>query len=83
MEGHGGFEHNLHGLRVVDILEQKYPDFPGLNLSWEVKESIVKHISPYDHTSTTTEYNIDEMPLLEAQIVDKADSIAYDNHDLG
>ena len=54
---------------VVDILEQKYPDFPGLNLSWEVKESIVKHISPYDHTSTTTEYNIDEMPLLEAQIV--------------
>ena len=58
MEGHGGFEHNLHGLRVVDILEQKYPDFPGLNLSWEVKESIVKHISPYDHTSTTTEYNI-------------------------
>ncbi|MBM4056526.1 MAG: deoxyguanosinetriphosphate triphosphohydrolase, partial [Planctomycetes bacterium] len=82
MEGHGGFEHNLHGLRVVDILEQKYPDFPGLNLSWEVKESIVKHISPYDHTSTTTEYNIDERPLLEAQIVDKADSIAYDNHDL-
>ncbi|MBM2834507.1 MAG: Deoxyguanosinetriphosphate triphosphohydrolase-like protein, partial [Candidatus Brocadiaceae bacterium] len=80
MEGHGGFEHNLHGLRVVDILEQKYPDFPGLNLSWEVKESIVKHISPYDHTSTTTEYNIDERPLLEAQIVDKADSIAYDNH---
>ena len=82
MEGHGGFEHNLHGLRVVDILEQKYPDFPGLNLSWEVKESIVKHISPYDRTSTTTEYNIDERPLLEAQIVDKADSIAYDNHDL-
>jgi len=82
MEGHGGFEHNLHGLRVVDILEQKYPNFPGLNLSWEVKESIVKHISPYDHTSNTTEYNIDERPLLEAQIVDKADSIAYDNHDL-
>jgi len=82
MEGHGGFEHNLHGLRVVDILEQKYPDFPGLNLSWELKESIVKHTSPYDHTSTTTEYNINEKPLLEAQIVDKADSIAYDNHDL-
>ena len=82
MEGHGGFEHNLHGLRVVDILEQKYPDFPGLNLSWEVKESIVKHTSPYDHTSTTTEYNADDRPLLEAQIVDKADSIAYDNHDL-
>ena len=82
MEGYGGFEHNLHGLRVVDILEQKYPDFPGLNLSWEVKESIVKHTSPYDHTSATTEYNADDRPLLEAQIVDKADSIAYDNHDL-
>ncbi|MDO8142385.1 MAG: dNTP triphosphohydrolase, partial [Candidatus Brocadiales bacterium] len=82
MEGHGGFEHNLHGLRVVDILEQKYPNFPGLNLSWELKESIVKHTSPYDHTSATTEYNAYERPLLEAQIVDKADSIAYDNHDL-
>ncbi|MGQ3685127.1 MAG: deoxyguanosinetriphosphate triphosphohydrolase [Candidatus Loosdrechtia sp.] len=82
MQGHGGFEHNLHGLRVVDILEQKYPDFPGLNLSWELKESIVKHKSPYDNTSVAIEYNISEQPLLEAQIVDKADSIAYDNHDL-
>ncbi len=82
MQGHGGFEHNLHGLRVVDILERKYPDFPGLNLSWELKESIVKHISPYDNNSYVTEYNANEQPLLEAQIVDKADSIAYDNHDL-
>lgn len=82
MEGHGGFEHNLHGLRVVDILERKYPDFPGLNLSWELKESIVKHKSPYNNTSVTTEYRTNEQPLLEAQIVDKADSIAYDNHDL-
>jgi dGTPase len=82
MEGHGGFEHNLHGLRVVDILEHKYPNFPGLNLSWELKESIVKHISPYNHTPVTTEYNTEEQPLLEAQIVDRADSIAYDNHDL-
>lgn len=82
MEGHGGFEHNLHGLRVVDILERKYPDFPGLNLSWELKESIIKHKSPYDNTSVATEYHANEQPLLEAQIVDKADSIAYDNHDL-
>ncbi len=82
MEGHGGFEHNLHGLRVVDILEQKYPDFPGLNLSWEVKESIVKHVSPPNVASAAAEYNTNERPLLEAQIVDKADSIAYDNHDL-
>lgn len=82
MEGHGGFEHNLHGLRVVDILERKYPDFPGLNLSWELKESIVKHKFPYNNTSVATEYRTNEQPLLEAQIVDKADSIAYDNHDL-
>lgn len=82
MEGHGGFEHNLHGLRVVDILERKYPDFPGLNLSWELKESIVKHNSSYNNTSVATEYHTNEQPLLEAQIVDKADSIAYDNHDL-
>src|SRR5574341_2117522 len=82
MEGHGGFEHNLHGLRVVDILEKKYPEFPGLNLSWELKESIVKHNSPYNHNHVTKEYNDNKQPLLEAQIVDKADSIAYDNHDL-
>ncbi len=82
MEGHGGFEHNLHGLRVVDILEHKYPNFPGLNLSWELKESIVKHNSPYNNHPITTEYNTNERPLLEAQIVDMADSIAYDNHDL-
>lgn len=82
MEGHGGFEHNLHGLRVVDILERKYPDFRGLNLSWELKESIVKHNSSYNNTSVATEYHTNEQPLLEAQIVDKADSIAYDNHDL-
>lgn len=81
MGGHGGFEHNLHGLRVVDILEQKYPDFPGLNLSWELKESIVKHnLRPGN--SIAAEYNANERPLLETQIVDKADSIAYDNHDL-
>ena len=82
MEGHGGFEHNLHGLRVVDILEKKYPNFPGLNLSWELKESIVKHKSSYNNAAVTMEYNASEQPLLEAQIVDKADSIAYDNHDL-
>jgi dGTPase len=81
MKGHGGFEHNLHGLRVVDILEQKYPAFPGLNLSWELKESIVKH-NFHSRASIAAEYNANERPLMEAQIVDKADSIAYDNHDL-
>lgn len=82
MKDYGGFEHNLHGLRVVDILEKKYPEFSGLNLSWELKESMVKHISPYNSSHTTKEYNDTKQPLLEAQIVDKADSIAYDNHDL-
>ncbi|MFQ5861720.1 MAG: deoxyguanosinetriphosphate triphosphohydrolase [Candidatus Brocadiales bacterium] len=79
MRGHGGFEHNLHGLRVVDILEKRYPRFPGLNLSWELRESIVKHDA---HMDPPVEFRPEEKPLLEAQVVEKADSIAYDNHDL-
>ncbi|MFQ5956344.1 MAG: deoxyguanosinetriphosphate triphosphohydrolase [Candidatus Brocadiales bacterium] len=79
MQGHGGFEHNLHGLRVVDILEKRYPRFPGLNLSWELRESIVKHDASMD---SPEEFKPEGKPLLEAQVVDKADSIAYDNHDL-
>ncbi len=79
MKEHGGFEHNQHALRVVDILEKRYPNFPGLNLSWEVRESIVKH----DVSKVVPkEFNPQEKPLLEAQVVDKADSIAYDTHDL-
>ncbi|MEE9514583.1 MAG: deoxyguanosinetriphosphate triphosphohydrolase, partial [Candidatus Brocadiales bacterium] len=73
------FEHNLHGLRVVDVLEKRYPGFPGLNLSWELRESIVKHDAG---TNTVKEFRPEERPLLEAQVVEKADSIAYDNHDL-
>ena len=79
MRDHGGFEHNLHGLRVVDMLERRYPEFPGLNLSWELRESIVKHGST---GNIITEFNPEERPLLEAQVVENADSIAYDNHDL-
>ena len=48
LEGVGGFEHNLQSLRVVDELEERYPGFNGLNLSWEVREGIIKHASPYD-----------------------------------
>ena len=48
MAKYGGFNHNLHSLRVVDILEEKYPDFPGLNRTWEVREGIVKHSSAFD-----------------------------------
>jgi len=78
----GGFNHNLHGLRVVDFLEDRYPEFPGLNLTWEVREGIVKHSSAFDKSAKLKELAPQEIPTLEAQIVDVADEIAYDNHDL-
>src|SRR4030042_182930 len=78
----GGFNHNLQGLRVVDILEERYIDFPGLNLTWEVREGIAKHSSAFDKAVAPEELAPDEMPTLESQIVDIADEIAYDNHDL-
>ena len=78
----GGFNHNLQGLRVVDYLEERYPDFPGLNLTWEVREGIVKHSSAFDRAVDIKEFPVGEMPSLETQVVDIADEIAYDNHDL-
>lgn len=78
----GGFNHNLHSLRVVDLLEEKYPNFSGLNLSWEVREGIVKHSSAFDKSVKIAGLAPEEMPTLETQIVDIADEIAYDNHDL-
>jgi dGTPase len=80
MADHGGFEHNEHGLRVVDLLEQQYPDFPGLNLTHEVRECIVKHQTRWD-TPQVEEFGLGPAPL-EGQVVEAADSIAYDNHDL-
>ncbi len=82
MSGHGGFNHNLQSLRVVDILEEKYPDFPGLNLTWEIREGIIKHSSAFDKSAIVKALSPAEMPTLESQIVDIADEIAYDNHDL-
>lgn len=82
MTNHGGFEHNLHTLRIVDELEERYPDFPGLNLTWETREGIVKHQTKYDHTKIPAELKPAVRPTLEAQIVDIADEIAYDNHDI-
>jgi len=78
----GGFNHNLQGLRVVDVLEERYPDFSGINLSWEVREGIVKHSSAFDKAVKINELAPRESPTLETQIVDIADEIAYDNHDL-
>ena len=82
MKGSGGFNHNLQGLRVVDYLEARYPDFPGLNLTWEVREGIVRHSSAFDRVAKVKEFPIKGSPSLETQIVDIADEIAYDNHDL-
>ena len=81
MEGHGGFEHNRQGLRVVDYLEERYPDFKGLNLTWEVREGILKHTTAYD-CPEIKDFKDHRSPTLEAQVVDVADEIAYDSHDL-
>jgi len=75
-----GFEHNLQTLRVVDLLEDRYPNFPGLNLTWEVREGIAKHSTDYDQPEIAAFG--DNQPSLEAQIVELADEIAYNNHDL-
>ena len=83
LEGHGGFEHNLQSLRVVDELEERYPGFNGLNLSWEVREGIIKHSSPYDRpTGIITEFLPGIVPTIEAQLINFADEIAYNNHDI-
>ena len=82
MADHGGFEHNSQGLRVVDVLEQRYPDFPGLNLTHEVREGIIKHSTSFDKPPLYESLEAGGSPLLEIQLVDIADEIAYDNHDL-
>lgn len=84
MEPYGGFEHNRQSLRIVEHLEERYPDFNGLNLSWESREGIAKHSSDYDipDGSGLDEYRPDLRPTLEAQIIDLADEIAYNNHDI-
>lgn len=81
MEPYGGFEHNAQSLRIVDRLEERYPGFPGLNLSWEVREGIVKHSSEYDRP-LVQQFAPGVQPVLEAQIVDFADEIAYNSHDI-
>lgn len=82
MRDHGGFDHNAQGLRVVDYLEDRYPDFPGLNLTYEVREGIIKHSTPFDRPRPIIPFESKGSPILEIQVVDIADEIAYDNHDL-
>jgi dGTPase len=81
MRDYGGFDHNKQSLRIVTKLEKRYPEFPGLNLTWEVREGIVKHESEYD-TSDASEYNPELRGHLEAQIANAADELAYTAHDL-
>ncbi len=81
MKDHGGFDHNKQSLRIVTKLEKRYTDFPGLNLTWEVREGIVKHETEYD-VSDASEYNPELRGHLEAQIANVADELAYTAHDL-
>lgn len=82
MEDAGGFEHNKQSYRVVTQLEERYPDFLGLNLSYEVREGILKHSTDYDNPTDIGDYKKSGYPTLEAQLVNFADEIAYMNHDL-
>ncbi|EGJ08879.1 MULTISPECIES: deoxyguanosinetriphosphate triphosphohydrolase [Rubrivivax] len=90
MAGHGGFEHNLQSLRVVDKLEQRYPEFDGLNLSFETREGILKHCSRHhaelmcaaEPDGPARRFLDGTQPSLEAQIVNLADEVAYNAHDV-
>jgi dGTPase len=81
MQDHGGFEHNRQSLRIVEELEQKYPNFSGLNLSWEVREGLVKHHTAHDHPGRRKGFAAKNSSL-EAQIANLADEITYYSHDL-
>lgn len=81
MVDHDGFDHNKQSLRIVTLLEERYPRFPGLNLTWEVREGIVKHESEYD-IADASDYMPELRGHLEAQIANAADELAYTAHDL-
>src|SRR6058998_2225446 len=85
----GGFDHNAHTIRIVTRLETPYPDFDGLNLSWEALEGLAKHNGPVlEPTWAMAEANaewdleLESWPCLEAQVAAISDDIAYDNHDI-
>jgi dGTPase len=81
MEHHGGFDHNHQSLRIVEHLERRYPTFDGLNLTWEVREGILKHETEYDR-GLAFAFDADRRGTLECQIVNAADEIAYTAADL-
>lgn len=78
----GGFDHNLHGLRVVDLLERSYPSFKGLNLCWETREGLARHATVFDHPPLLEEFSSQPQPGPECQAVSAADTIAFCMHDL-
>src|SRR5690349_16896191 len=85
MRAHGSFfDHNLHALRIVEDFEMRYAAFRGLNLTFEVREGIIKHSHDYDRAEfpELAEYLLDQRPPLEAQLIDLADEIAYNTADL-
>lgn len=81
MKKHGGFEHNHHSLRIVEEIEQKYPAFPGLNLTWEVREGLLKHHAAGDRPIGRGPAQ-SKNSSLEAQVANLSDEIAYYSHDL-
>jgi len=84
MADKGGFEHNSQSLRVVDFLEARYPDFPGLNLTHETRSGIIRHSTVYDHApeDSVRAFISEPHPSLESQLVNLADEIAYNCHDI-
>ncbi|RYF62427.1 MAG: deoxyguanosinetriphosphate triphosphohydrolase, partial [Comamonadaceae bacterium] len=90
MAAHGGFEHNLQSLRVVDALEERYPDYDGLNLTFETREGILKHcsrrhaeqIEAREPNGVGQRFLLRQQPSLEAQLCNLADEIAYNAHDI-
>jgi dGTPase len=81
MKEHGGFEHNRQSLRIVEDLEEKYPGFNGLNLTYEVREGLIKHQTSYDRPGSHKGFTA-LSPSLEAQIANLADALIYNSHDL-
>lgn len=82
MKDHGGFDHNKQTLRILTKLECRYPDWPGLNLTYELREGIIKHETEYDISDVSEKYRPHLRGTLEAQIANIADELAYNAHDL-